>query len=174
MPTQYFNKFTARGINTNGYSAGLKSAVAIYVDERPISANGNSTILDPNLYDVERVEFLRGPQGTLFGSNSLAGAMRIITKSPDLDDFEASASADLGLTGSHALRQRYNAMLNVPIMTDEMGLRVTGYYRNEDGWVDNIRTGIKHSNSMEAYCGRAILPMQPTDRRQKLGKASNR
>src|SRR3546814_1310209 len=74
--------------NTNGYSAGLQSAVAIYVDELPISANGNSTILDPNLYDVERVEFLRGPQGTLFGSNSLAGAMRIITKSPDLDDFE--------------------------------------------------------------------------------------
>ncbi|MBB5706774.1 TonB-dependent receptor [Sphingopyxis panaciterrulae] len=163
-PTQNFNNFTARGINTNGYSAGLQSAVAIYVDELPISANGNSTILDPNLYDVERVEFLRGPQGTLFGSNSLAGAMRIITKSPDLDDFEASASADLGLTGSHALRQRYNAMLNVPIMTDEMGLRVTGYYRNEDGWVDNIGTGIKDSNSMEAYGGRAILLMQPTDR----------
>src|SRR3546814_7346928 len=112
-------------------------AVAIYVDELPISANGNSTILDPNLYDVERVEFLRGPPGTLFGSNSLAGAMRIITKSPDLDDFEASASADLGLTGSHALRQRSNAILNVPIMTDEMGKRATGYYRNKAGWVDN-------------------------------------
>ncbi|MFN7030902.1 MAG: TonB-dependent receptor plug domain-containing protein, partial [Sphingopyxis sp.] len=115
-PTQNFNNFTARGINTNGYSAGLQSAVAIYVDELPISANGNSTILDPNLYDVERVEFLRGPQGTLFGSNSLAGAMRIITKSPDLNAFAASASVDLGLTGSSSLRQRYNAMVNVPIM----------------------------------------------------------
>jgi len=48
-PTQNFNNFTARGINTNGYSAGLQSAVAIYIDELPISANGNSTILDPNL-----------------------------------------------------------------------------------------------------------------------------
>src|SRR3546814_15313112 len=73
--------------------------------------------------------------------------------------FPTRRSADL-----HALRQRYNAMLNVPIMTDEMGLRVTGYYRNEDGWVDNIGTGIKDSNSMEAYGGRAILLMQPTDR----------
>lgn len=163
-PTQNFNNFTARGINTNGYSAGLQSAVAIYVDELPISANGNSTILDPNLYDVERVEFLRGPQGTLFGSNSLAGAMRIITKSPDLDDFEASASADIGLTGSNSLRQRYNAMVNLPIMKDEIGLRVTGYYRNEDGWVDNIGTGIKNSNSLEAYGGRAILLLQPSDR----------
>lgn len=163
-PTQNFNNFTSRGINTNGYSAGLQSAVAIYVDELPISANGNSTILDPNLYDVERVEFLRGPQGTLFGSNSLAGAMRILTRSPDLDEFQASASVDLGLTGSSSVRQRYNAMINLPIMTDEMGLRVTGYYRNEDGWVDNIGTGVKDSNSLEAYGGRAILLMQPSDR----------
>ncbi|HZG32223.1 TonB-dependent receptor [Sphingopyxis sp. YF1] len=163
-PTQNFNNFTSRGINTNGYSAGLQSAVAIYVDELPISANGNSTILDPNLYDVERVEFLRGPQGTLFGSNSLAGAMRILTKSPDLDEFQASASVDIGLTGSSSVRQRYNAMVNVPIMKDEIGLRVTGYYRDEDGWVDNIGTGVKDSNSLEAYGGRAILLLQPSDR----------
>lgn len=163
-PTQNFNNFTSRGINTNGYSAGLQSAVAIYVDELPISANGNSTILDPNLYDVERVEFLRGPQGTLFGSNSLAGAMRIITKSPDLDDFEASANVDLGLTGSSSVRQRYNAMLNLPLMADAAALRVTGYYRNEDGWIDNIGTGIEDSNSLEAYGGRATLLMQPSDR----------
>ena len=62
-----FNNFTARGIATNGYGANLQSTVAIYVDELPISSNGNSTILDPALYDVERIEFLRGPQGTLFG-----------------------------------------------------------------------------------------------------------
>lgn len=163
-PTQNFNNFTSRGINTNGYSAGLQSAVAIYVDELPISANGNSTILDPNLYDVERVEFLRGPQGTLFGSNSLAGAMRILTKSPDLDEFQASASVDLGLTGSSSVRQRYNAMINVPLMKDELGLRVTGYYRDEDGWIDNVGTGVKNANSLEAYGGRAILLMQPSDR----------
>ncbi|WP_374408799.1 TonB-dependent receptor [Pelagerythrobacter sp.] len=163
-PTQNFNNFTSRGINTNGYSAGLQSAVAIYIDELPISANGNSTILDPNLYDVERVEFLRGPQGTLFGSNSLAGAMRIITRSPDLNDFEASASADLGLINSDSIRQRYNAMINVPLMTDELGLRATGYYRNEDGWVDNIGTGVENANSLEAYGGRIALLMQPSER----------
>src|SRR5690606_7120661 len=75
-PTANFNNFTARGIGTNGYNANLQSTVAIYIDELPISANGNSTILDPSLYDVERIEFLRGPQGTLFGSGSLAGALR--------------------------------------------------------------------------------------------------
>ncbi len=163
-PTQNFNNFTARGINTNGYSAGLQSAVAIYVDELPISANGNSTIIDPNLYDVERVEFLRGPQGTLFGASSLAGAMRIITRSPDLDEFQASALVDFGLTGSDSLRQRYNAMVNVPLVEDRMALRVVGYYRNEDGWVDNIGTGVEDANALKAFGGRALLLMRPTDR----------
>lgn len=162
-PTQNFNNFTARGINTNGYSAGLQSAVAIYVDELPISANGNSTILDPNLYDVERVEFLRGPQGTLFGSSSLAGAMRIITRSPNLNRFEASGMVDFALTGSDSVRQRYNAMINIPIMEDQVGFRATGYYRNEDGWINNIGTGIQDSNSLEAFGGRAILLLRPTD-----------
>ena len=84
-----FNNFTARGIATNGYNANLQSTVAIYIDELPISSNGNSTVLDPSLYDVERVEFLRGPQGTLFGSGSLAGALRILTRAPDPNVFEA-------------------------------------------------------------------------------------
>jgi outer membrane receptor protein involved in Fe transport len=163
-PTQNFNNFTARGINTNGYSAGLQSAVAIYIDELPISANGNSTILDPNLYDVERVEFLRGPQGTLFGSSSLAGAMRIITHSPDLDDFEGSAQVDFGLTDSDSFRQRYNAMVNIPLINDRVAIRAVGYYRNEEGWVDNIGTGVENSNSLEAYGGRLVLLAQATDR----------
>lgn len=161
-PTQNFNNFTARGISTNGYSAGLQAPVAIYVDELPISANGNSTILDPNLYDVERVEFLRGPQGTLFGSGSLAGAMRIITKSPNPNRWEASALVDLGYTEGGGLRQRYNGMVNVPIAEDVFAFRAVGYYRNEDGWVDNIGTGIEDANSLEAYGIRAAFLIEPS------------
>jgi outer membrane receptor protein involved in Fe transport len=163
-PTQNFNNFTSRGINTNGYSAGLQSAVAIYIDELPISANGNSTILDPNLFDVERVEFLRGPQGTLFGSSSLSGAMRIITHSPDLDEFQAATFVDLGLTGSDSVRQRYNAMVNIPIIEDNIAFRAVGYYRNEDGYVNNIGTGVQDSNSLEAFGIRTMLLFRPSDR----------
>ena len=163
-PTANFNNFTSRGINTNGYSAGLQSAVAIYIDELPISANGNSTILDPNLYDVERVEFLRGPQGTLFGSSSLAGAMRIITRSPDLDEFQASVLVDFGLTGSDSFRQRYNGMVNIPLLEDRVALRAVGFYRHEEGWVDNIGTGVDNSNTLVSFGGRLTLLAQPTDR----------
>src|SRR5689334_13622489 len=106
-----FNNFTARGIATNGYGANLQNTVAIYIDELPISTIGNTTVLDPNLFDVERIEFLRGPQGTLFGSGSLSGAVRILNKNPNLREYDASALVDFGLTDGDALRQRYNGMV---------------------------------------------------------------
>lgn len=163
-PTANFNNFTARGIATNGYNANLQSSVAIYIDELPVSTIGNTTVVDPNLFDVERVEFLRGPQGTLFGSGSLSGAMRILQKSPDLNDFDTSALVDFGLTGSDSFRQRYNAMVNVPLVEDKLALRVVGFYRDEEGYLDNVGTGVKNSNTLIDYGGRATLLWRPTDR----------
>ena len=159
-----FNNFTARGIATNGYNANLQSTVAVYIDELPISANGNSTVLDPSLYDVERIEFLRGPQGTLFGSGSLAGALRILTRAPDPNVFEGSVLVDLGMTGSSSLRQRYNAMLNIPLVEDTLALRVVGFSRNEDGYIDNLGTGVENANALKSSGGRATLLWEPTDR----------
>ena len=159
-----FNNFTARGIATNGYNANLQSTVAIYIDELPISANGNSTILDPTLFDVERIEFLRGPQGTLFGAGSLAGALRILTHKPDPTRFEAAALVDIGLTGADSLRQRYNGMVNIPLIEDELALRIVGFGRHEEGYVDNIGTGITNSNTLESLGGRAVLQWEPSDR----------
>ena len=159
-----FNNFTTRGIATNGYNANLQSTVAIYIDELPISANGNSTVLDPTLFDVERVEFLRGPQGTLFGSGSLSGAVRILTKSPDLDEFGFATLVDFGQTSGDSLRQRYNAMVNIPIIEDRAGLRLVGFLRDEEGYLDNAGTGQKNSNTLENWGGRAILRAEVTDR----------
>ncbi|WP_149196574.1 TonB-dependent receptor [Luteimonas suaedae] len=158
-----FNNFTARGIATNGYNANLQSTVAVYIDELPISSNGNSTILDPSLYDVERIEFLRGPQGTLFGSGSLAGALRILTRAPDPNLFEASFLADIGVTGSDALRQRYNAMVNVPLAEDTLALRVVMFSRDEEGYIANIGTGVENANTLESWGGRATMLWEPTD-----------
>jgi outer membrane receptor protein involved in Fe transport len=163
-PTANFNNFTARGIATNGYNANLQSSVAIYIDELPVSTIGNTTVVDPNLFDVERVEFLRGPQGTLFGSGSLSGAMRILQKSPDLNDFDTAALVDFGLTGSDSFRQRYNAMVNVPLVEDRLAIRAVGFYRDEEGYLDNVGTGVKNSNTLIDYGGRLILLWKPTDR----------
>ncbi|MFN3522542.1 MAG: TonB-dependent receptor [Phenylobacterium sp.] len=163
-PSANFNNFTARGIATNGYGANLQSTVAVYIDELPISTIGNTTVLDPNLYDVERVEFLRGPQGTLFGSGSLSGALRILTKRPDPSAFDASAQVDFGLTGSDSLRQRYNAMVNVPLVQDKLALRVVGFLRDEEGYINNIGTGRANANTLDAWGARASLLWTPTER----------
>jgi outer membrane receptor protein involved in Fe transport len=158
-------RLTARGISTNGWGAGLQTTTTVYLDELPISTIGNTVTLNPSLYDVERVEFLRGPQGTLFGSGSLSGALRILTHSPDLTQFDASAQADLGDTpDAGALRQRYDGMVNIPLVPDTLGLRVVGFYRNEDGYLDNVGTGVKNSNALTDEGGRATLLWRPTDR----------
>jgi outer membrane receptor protein involved in Fe transport len=158
-------RLTARGISTNGWGAGLQTTTTIYLDELPISTVGNTVTPSPNLYDVERVEFLRGPQGTLFGSGSLSGALRILTHSPDLNNFDASALVDMGYTpDGSALRQRYDSMVNIPLVSDTLGLRVVSFYRNEDGYVDNVGTKVKDSNSLIDAGGRAILLWKPSDR----------
>ncbi|WNO53756.1 TonB-dependent receptor [Stakelama saccharophila] len=156
---------TTRGISTNGYQAGLQSTTTVYLDELPLTTIGNSVTLDPNLYDVERVEFLRGPQGTLFGSGSLSGALRILTKSPELDHFDMSALADIGLTpDGGGVRQRYNAMVNVPLVEDTLGVRAVGFFRHEEGYVDNVGLGIKNSNTLKDWGGRVIALWKPSDR----------
>ncbi|WCM25816.1 TonB-dependent receptor [Sphingomonas sp. QA11] len=158
-------RLTARGISTNGWGAGLQTTTTIYLDELPLSTIGNTVTLNPNLYDIERVEFLRGPQGTLFGSGSLSGALRILTKSPNLAKYDMSALVDIGLTpDGGGIRQRYNGMVNVPLVNDTLGLRVVGYYRNEEGYVDNLGTGVKNANTLKDWGGRATLLWKPTDR----------
>lgn len=159
-----FNNFSVRGIATNGYNANLQSTVAIYIDELPISSNGNSTILDPNLFDVERVEFLRGPQGTLFGSNSLAGAVRFLNKNPDLDVFDSTVLVDWGMTDGDSFRQRYNGMVNIPIIDDQLAIRLVGFFRDEEGYLYNAGIEVEDSNELKDVGGRAILLWEPTDK----------
>jgi outer membrane receptor protein involved in Fe transport len=89
-----FNNFTARGIATNSYGANLQSTVAVYIDELPITSIGNTTTLNPNLFDVERVEFLRGPQGT-FGC---------ITNSDEEPGFDEVRGFDAGRLWLHRFR----------------------------------------------------------------------
>lgn len=163
-PTANFNNFTARGVATNGYNANLQSTVAIYIDELPISTIGNTTVLDPTLFDVERVEFLRGPQGTLFGSGSLAGALRILTKAPVLDEYQAGTLIDFGMTGADSFRQRYNGMVNVPLIEDKLALRVVAFHRDEEGYTDNLGTGITNSNTLINTGVRGSMLWKPDDR----------
>src|SRR5690606_39092530 len=85
------------------------------------------------------------------------------TKSPDLNVFDAEALVDTGVTDGGSLRQRYNGMINVPLIDDKLALRAVGFYRDEEGYVDNLGTGIENSNTLIDWGGRVILLAQPTD-----------
>jgi len=125
-----------RGINSggDGNHSGSMPSVGIYVDEQPITTINE--VLDLHMYDIARVETLAGPQGTLFGSSSQAGTVRIITNKPS-NEFEASydlsvnsvEEGDTGYTGE--------GMVNIP-MGDSIALRLVGWYDDAPGYIDNV------------------------------------
>ncbi len=88
--------------------------------------------------DLERIEVLSGPQGTLFGASSQAGVVRLITNKPDLGGFDAGASAGVSFTKSAETSYKAEAMLNVPV-TDTFGLRGVFYLDDQGGYIDNVQ-----------------------------------
>jgi outer membrane receptor protein involved in Fe transport len=163
-PNKQFSKFTIRGLQTSttSNSIGEQKLVAVYVDEVPVTS---FSIVTPNLplYDIERVEVLRGPQGTLFGSGSLAGAVRVITAKPNLSKFAARANVDFGWTDGGDPRRRFDAMINIPLIEDKLALRAVAYHRTEGGYVDNVGTGVKNSDASRDWGGRVALKWAPID-----------
>lgn len=153
-----FGKLTIRGVETSQTTSGIgaQRSVSIYLDDLPLTT---LSVVTPDFapYDIERVEVLRGPQGTLFGSGSLAGAVRFITNRPDSSRFSAALDLDGGVQKGDAYRRRAAGMVNVPLIADRLALRVVGTYKNEDGYIENIGTGVKNSNTQEDWGVRAAL-----------------
>lgn len=146
--------FSIRGIGTETFSVGVEPSVSTIVDGVVYTRVGS--IFD-GLGDLERVEVLNGPQGTLQGKNASAGAVVITTKTPNRDKFEGKAELGIAENGE------YSAKLGItgPI-SEKVAFRVFGYYHTEDGIVRDIRTG-KTVNNVESYGVRAKLLFEPSD-----------
>jgi outer membrane receptor protein involved in Fe transport len=116
-----------------------------------------------DLYDVERIEVLRGPQGTLYGSNAIGGTVQIITKKPELDDFQISGSVLFREENNRpGTETRAYGMLNLPIIEDKLGLRLTGSSGDRGGKVLNVYNG--HRGTQTEQFLRAQLLWAPDDR----------
>ncbi|MEE4204817.1 MAG: TonB-dependent receptor [Erythrobacter sp.] len=142
-----------RGIGTTSNNIGFESAVGIFIDGTYQSRPG---VALTELVDLERVEVLRGPQGTTFGRNTSAGALNITTKRPDLDEFGGFVNAGYGNYDEVSLQ----GAINVPIVQDALALRVTGAYRERDGFitlVDGTGTPFDDSNDQDQWLVRAQL-----------------
>jgi iron complex outermembrane receptor protein len=130
-------EFEMRGLNSAG---GNASVVGFYLDETalssPASAQLGKIVIDPNLYDLNRVEILRGPQGTLYGSSSMGGTVKVVPNAPQLGVYAVSGETVVSVTGSGGgTNFTQNGMVNLPLGT-EVALRLVGSSDSESGWLN--------------------------------------
>jgi len=118
---------------------GVKEQVGIYLDESVISLSLFTPDID--LYDLQRVETLRGPQGTLFGSGSIGGTVRYITNQPNLDMVEASFEAELNTIDDGGTGGHFKGMVNAPFGNGKGAFRLVGYHTEYGGFIDALREG---------------------------------
>ncbi|WP_159931237.1 TonB-dependent receptor plug domain-containing protein [Oceanicoccus sp. KOV_DT_Chl] len=123
-----------RGVNfpSNRFQ---QSTVAVYIDELSLTQNGRNPDID--LIDMERVEVLRGPQGTLYGSSSMGGTLRYISNKPDTEEFTGDVEFGVEQTGSGDMGYRVNSTVNIPL-TDTIAIRASAYMKDLDGWIDSV------------------------------------
>lgn len=143
-----------RGIGTAGNDAGLEGSVAFAVDGvfRIRSGNGLGDFVD-----VERVEVLRGPQGTLFGKNTPAGVINVITRKPN---YEFGGFVE-GSVGNYDMR-RFRGVINVPLIDDKLAFRLSGGSNVRDGFIEDVATGATY-NDRDRYSISGKLRYQPTE-----------
>lgn len=146
------NVLRIRGVGTTSNNIGFESAVGIFIDGAYQSRPG---VALSEFVDVERVEVLRGPQGTLFGRNTSAGALNVTNKRPDLNEFGGFVNATYGNYDHVSLQ----GAINVPIVQDTLAARVTGAYRKRDGYVSVVDSNgeIGKSNEIDQYLVRGQL-----------------
>jgi iron complex outermembrane receptor protein len=132
-------EFEMRGVSSTG---GNSPTVGFYYDDTPLTApsasNEGKIVISPALYDLSRVEVLRGPQGTLYGSGSMGGTIKVVPNAPNPDAFDASAETTFADTDHGGFDHAENAMVNLPFAGGMAALRVVGSYSHDAGWIDRV------------------------------------
>ncbi len=148
--------FSIRGIGTKAISATTDPGVAVSFNNIALLQN---RLFEQEYFDVERVEVLRGPQGTLYGRNATAGVINVISAKPDMNDFDGWIKGEVG--NYHA--KRLSAMVNVPLIEDKLAVRFAGSLTDRQGYDYNSVTK-HHVNGRDLWSGRITVAFDPTDR----------
>ncbi|MCC5867835.1 MAG: TonB-dependent receptor [Gammaproteobacteria bacterium] len=153
-----------RGLNTGPQQT--TNTTAYYMDETPFSASGFLSLgalitPEPGLADVERIEVLKGPQGTLYGASSLGGLIRLVTKKPNSQHFEGAVRVDGTVIDGGGNGYGMQGSLNVPIVTDVFALRVNGFHRSAPGFTDNVGTGTRNVNTSDSTGAKLAARLTP-------------
>ena len=156
-------KLVVRGVNSAG-----EPLTGLYYDETFIQGAPSTTndagqrMPELRLFDVERVEVLRGPQGTLYGASSMSGTVRALFNKPT-SEFQARVTASTETTEEGDLGYEANAMVNVPLVDEQLAARVVGYHRDRGGYIDNVTLKREDINTDETSGGRVLLRYTPTE-----------
>lgn len=147
------SSFTIRGIGDLCVGVSCDSATAIHLNDAPLFS---TRLFETEYFDLERVEVLRGPQGTLFGRNATSGVVNVVTAKPDLGEFGASLEGEYGNFNSIKLK----GMVNVPL-GETLGVRVAGFYLNRDGYTENLFNNTR-IDGRDMYAVRGSIKWEPT------------
>jgi outer membrane receptor protein involved in Fe transport len=156
-------------VSIRGIQAAGESTVGLYYGETPLTGpSGVSS--DPagatpnlNLFDVERVEVLRGPQGTLYGSGSMGGTLRILFNQPDATKYEGASELQLSTTKGGSLGYFAKGAVNAPLIEDKLAARLVLYRERQGGYIDYTLLDRKNANKATLEGGRFLLGFTPTD-----------
>jgi iron complex outermembrane recepter protein len=151
--------FTLRGVTTQDYSQNQSSPIAMYVDEvyKPVGS-----VQALQTFDLDRVEVLRGPQGTLYGKNATGGAVNFYSRNPSLTETDGYATAGFGNYSAYTL----DAAAGAPIIDNVLGVRAAVLYEKRDGWVHSISPtpgGVEPLNGVDALAGRLSFLYKASD-----------
>lgn len=148
-------RISIRGIANGGGNDNdtqNQETVGIYLDEIPISMGAMNP--EFSLFDLERVEVLRGPQGTLYGAGSMTGTIRLVSKKPDMDGVSGMVEGDLATVHKGSLDYSVKGVVNLPVIEDVLAVRASGYFVEKGGYIDNVATGQKDVNNGGSKGGR--------------------
>ena len=160
-----FNDMTIRGLGTGGCSVCgnlLQGTTGVYLQDVPLTDPiGKLAVPDIQLFDVERLEVLRGPQGALYGSSSLGGALRYVLAQPNLKAFDASVQGGISTVANGSAGSSLYGMVNAPFSEGAAAIRLVGFDRKDGGYLDNRGTGKKDANEARQRGGRVLAKVQP-------------
>ncbi len=153
---------TIRGVSADPGTSSV-SPVGIYIDDIAITNDDQNSQADVRSFDLQRVEVLRGPQGTLYGEGAMGGVVRYITNKADPSDFASAVDMSYGSISGGDNSTAIDAMVNLPIIEDKLALRIVGTYRDLGGYIDNPLIGVENFNSSEINALRFSLLWNLTD-----------
>ena len=162
-------RVTIRGVGSGSFTEP-RPLSALYLDDTPMMTLTGPPQLGqiagphPEVVDLARIEVLRGPQGALFGTSAMGGAIRMITNPPDPDGWLVDAEADLSSTSHGDDNYQISAVVNLPLAPGTAALRAVGFIRDEAGFVDDVQRGIANVNSGKTTGGRVALLWRPTSK----------